>query len=174
MDRTHLLDGLESRVSRGVVGGLFAGLVFLLANMAFATSQDMPAVAPMLDISTIFHLSDKPEVTPENISVGLVTHLTLSSLFGVAFALIVPLLRGPRAVLLGALAFGIGLYVFNFQILGRLFFEWFQEGPNQLFELFIHAVYGLLLVPFFASALQTETVEERRRAPVVRSAHPAA
>jgi len=111
MQARGLLDGLESRVSRGVIGGLFAGLVFLLANMAFATSQDMPAVAPMLDISTIFNLTEKPEVTPENISVGLVTHLTLSALFGVAFALVVPLLRGPRAVLLGALAFGIGLYL---------------------------------------------------------------
>lgn len=154
MHAKELFDGLESRVTRGVVGGVFAGLVFLLANMAFATSQGMPAVAPMLDISTIFNLTDKPEVNPENISIGLVTHLTLSALFGMAFALVVPLLRGRRAVMLGALAFGVGLYLVNFQILGRLFFEWFQEGPNQLFELFIHAVYGLLLVPFFASALQ--------------------
>ncbi len=120
--------------------------------MAFATSQDLPAVAPMLDISTIFNLADKPEVNPQNISVGLVTHLSLTALFGVAFALVVPLLRGPRAVLLGALAFGIGLYVFNFQILGRLFFEWFLEGPNQLFEIFIHAVYGLPLVPWRGAA----------------------
>ncbi|MDQ3092942.1 MAG: hypothetical protein M3R46_15045 [Actinomycetota bacterium] len=165
MQARGLLDGLESRVSRGVIGGLFAGLVFLLANMAFATSQDMPAVAPMLDISTIFNLTEKPEVTPENISVGLVTHLTLSALFGVAFALVVPLLRGPRAVLLAALAFGIGLYLVNFQILGRVFFEWFQEGPNQLFELFIHAVYGLLLVPFFASALERVETAHARRTP---------
>ena len=39
----------------------------------------------------------------------------------------------------------------NFQILGNTIFEWFTnpQGPNQGFEVFIHAVFGLLLVPFF-------------------------
>ena len=73
--------------------------------------------------------------SPENIVIGLVTHLTPSALFGMGFVLLVPLLSGPRAVVLGAAAFGVALYVINFQILGRLFLEWFQEGPNQLFEL---------------------------------------
>jgi carboxypeptidase C (cathepsin A) len=60
------------------------------------------------------------------------------------------------------------------RILGRLFFEWFQEGPNQLFELFIHAVYGLLLVPFFASALQPAEATGRRHASVTAAARPVA
>jgi hypothetical protein len=59
-------------------------------------------------------------------------------------------------------------------VLGRLFFEWFQEGPNQLFELFIHAVYGLLLVPFFASALKLGEATESRRAHMARGASGAA
>ena len=164
MQTGALLEGLDARMTRGAVGGVVAGLVFLLANMAFATSQDLPAVAPLLDISTIFNLQDQPVVSPENIVIGLVTHLTLSALFGMGFALLVPLLSGPRAVVLGAVAFGVALYVINFQILGRLFFEWFQEGPNQLFELFIHAVYGLLLVPFFASSLQPQEAPEGSRA----------
>ncbi len=163
MQRSAFIDGLDARVTRGAVGGVVAGLVFLLANMAYATSQDLPAVAPMLDISTIFNLQDQPVVSPENIVIGLVTHLTLSALFGVGFALIVPMLHGPRSVVLGAIMFGVALYVINFQILGRLFFEWFQEGPNQLFELFIHAVYGLLLVPFFASALQRQELPQGSR-----------
>jgi len=29
-----------------------------------------------------------------------------------------------------SVAFGLILYIVNFQILGRLFFEWFQEGPT--------------------------------------------
>jgi hypothetical protein len=39
----------------------------------------------------------------------------------------------------------------NFQILGNTIFEWFTnpQGPNQGFEVLIHAVFGLLLVPFF-------------------------
>ncbi|HEX2311659.1 MAG TPA: hypothetical protein VHH91_13195 [Vicinamibacterales bacterium] len=98
---------------------------------------------------------------PGRCRIGLVTHPTLSALFGMGFALIVPLLSGPRALVLGAVTFGVALYVINFQILGRLFFEWFQEGPNQLFELFIQAVYGLLPVPFFASALQPQEAPQR-------------
>ena len=148
MQASALLEGLDARMTRGAVGGVVAGLVFLLANMAFATSQDLPAVAPLLDISTIFNLQDQPVVLPENIVIGLVTHLTLSALFGMGFALLVPLLSGPRMLVLGAVAFGVALYLINFQILGRLFFEWFQEGPNQTFEVFAHALYGLVLAPF--------------------------
>lgn len=46
------------------------------------------------------------------------------------------------------------LYVVNIQILGRVAFEWFTDpkGPPQGFELVIHAVYGLLLAPFFIGA----------------------
>jgi len=164
------LERFESRLVRGALGGAFAGLVFLLANMWFADSQGMPAVAPMLDISTIFHFSDQPEVSPENVVIGLVVHMTLSMGFGIAFSLVVPLLTNARTLVAGAVGFGIALYLFNFQVLGRLFFEWFQEGPNQLFELFIHAVYGLLLVPFFASALKPREATETHRPPVARSA----
>jgi len=164
------LERFESRLVRGALGGAFAGLLFLLANMWFADSQGMPAVAPMLDISTIFHFSDQPEVSPENVVIGLIVHLALSMAFGIAFALVVPLLTGARTLVAGAVGFGIALYLFNFQVLGRLFFEWFQEGPNQLFELFIHAVYGLLLVPFFASALRLGEATESRRPTVARSA----
>jgi hypothetical protein len=156
------LEDLESRLVRGAVGGAFAGLLFLLANMWYADSQGLPAVAPMLDISTIFHFSDQPEVSPENVAIGLIVHMALSMGFGMAFALAVPLLTNARMLIAGALGFGIALYLFNFQVLGRLFFEWFQEGPNQLFELFIHAAYGLLLVPFFASSLRPRVSEQAR------------
>jgi hypothetical protein len=168
------LEDLESRLVRGAVGGAFAGLIFLLANMWYADSQGMPAVAPMLDISTIFHFSDRPEVSPDNVAIGLIVHLTLSMAFGMVFALVVPLLTNAKMLVGGAVAFGVALYLFNFQVLGRLFFEWFQEGPNQLFELFIHAVYGLLLVPFFASALRVGEATEARRRPIVRGARGAA
>ena len=31
----------------------------------------------------------------------------------------------------------------------RIAFPWFQEGPDQLFELVAHGLFGLMLVPFF-------------------------
>ena len=140
---------LGDRVSRGTVAGVAAGLLFLLANMLWATKSDLPAVAPLVDISTIFNFDDVAHPTTENMFVGLVTHLTLSASFGVAFALLVPLLRDTRMLTAGGLVFGVALYLVNFQILGRTAFPWFQEGPDQWFELVAHAGFGLLLVPFF-------------------------
>jgi hypothetical protein len=137
------------RVTRGTVAGVGAGLVFLVANMLWATKSDLPAVAPLIDISTIFNFDDVANPTTENMMIGLVAHLTLSAAFGVAFAMMLPLLRDTRRLVAGAIAFGVALYLVNFQILGRTAFPWFQEGPDQLFELVAHAGFGLLLVPFF-------------------------
>ncbi len=66
-------------------------------------------------------------------------------------------------VLLGAVAgvlalagvlYGLALYVVNFQIFGNTVFPWFTNpaGPNQGFEVGIHAAFGLMLVPFFLGA----------------------
>ena len=145
------------RVARGTIAGVAAGLVFLVANMLWATKSDLPAVAPLIDISTIFNFDDVAHPTTENMFIGLVTHLTLSAAFGVAFALLVPMLRDVRMLTLGAVAFGVALYLVNFQILGRTAFPWFQEGPDQVFELFAHAGFGLLLVPFFVGHRFTAT-----------------
>jgi hypothetical protein len=89
----RLTRGIDARLARGSVAGLAAGLVFLLMNMGWATRSDLPAVAPLLDISTIFNVADVPDPTPENMAVGLVTHLTLSMLFGIGFAVLVPWFR---------------------------------------------------------------------------------
>lgn len=147
LSRRIMLD-LDRRIARGVIAGTAAGLLFLLANMWFADGKGLPAVAPLYDISTIFHFSDKPQPSPENAVIGLVTHLALAAGFGALFALLAPLLVRRSALWVGGLAFGVALYLVNFQILGRVAFEWFQEGPDQTFELFAHAGYGLLLVPF--------------------------
>ncbi len=156
--------GLGDLLARGAVAGLFAGLVFLLANMGWAVRGDKPAVAPMIDISTIFHNQDMPKPVeagpfgPDNVVVGLVLHLSLSMLFGMAFALVAAMLlrrRGAALLAVAGVVYGLAVYVVNFQVFGRVFFEWFTDpmGPPQGFEIFIHAVYGLLLVPFFVGVL---------------------
>lgn len=131
------------------------GFVFVLANMWYATTHDKPAVAPFLDISTIFHVSPTPVIAPDEVVIGLVLHFALSLLFGVVFAAAVAVLRlgvRPRMLVAAAVVYGLLLYVVNFQVIGRPFFEWFvnRKGPNQVFELWIHPVaFGLVLVPFF-------------------------
>lgn len=165
-----LTSGIERRLARGVVAGTAAGLLFLLANMWYADSQGMPAVAPLWDISTIFYFADKPDPTPENLAVGLVVHLTLAPAFGAALAFLAPLVRGGAMVFAAGAAFGLALYVLNFQILGRLFFEWFQVGPNQTFEVIAHLGYGLVLAPFVRDLAAPGPAAAARRAPTTASA----
>ena len=43
--------------------------------MWYADSQGMPAVAPLCDISTVFHFVDKPDPSPENAVIGLSNQL---------------------------------------------------------------------------------------------------
>ena len=150
-----LLRDLDHRIAYGVVGGTFAGLLFLLANMWYADSQGLPAVAPLYDISTIFYFADKPDPQPVNAAVGLIVHLTLSGAFGAALAALAPLAKGAARLAGMGAAFGLMLYLVNFQILGRVAFEWFQEGPNQTFEVFAHLGYGLLVVPFLVRFAST-------------------
>ena len=64
--------------TRGSVAGFVGGVGFLIATMAFVTTKGLPAVAPLIDISTIFHGQDTPTPSPENMLVGLVTHTGLS------------------------------------------------------------------------------------------------
>jgi hypothetical protein len=159
----HLRTGADARLARGVVAGLAAGLLFLLANMWYADNQGLPAVAPLYDISTIFHFADEPQPSPENLAVGLIVHLTLSAAFGATFALLAPVVKGSARLVAASAVFGLVLYVVNFQILGRLFFEWFQEGPNQTFEVIAHLGYGLLLAPFILGYARPQ--ESRAAAP---------
>jgi hypothetical protein len=154
--------------TRGAVAGITAGFVFLLANMAYATTQGKPSLAPFMDISTIFHGTDQPaSMTPtlDMLATGAVVHISLSIAFGVVFALLVgvlaPLARNWLVLAAAGVLYGLALYVVNFQILGNTIFEWFTnpQGPNQGFEVFIHAVFGLLLVPFLLGLAQRLAVD---------------
>jgi len=157
--------------TRGAVAGIAAGFVFLLANMAYATTQGKPSVAPFMDISTIFHGADQPaSMTPtvDMLATGAVVHFTLSIVFGVVFALLVGtfarLLENWLVLAAAGVGYGLALYVVNFQILGNTIFEWFTnpQGPNQGFEIFIHAVFGLLLAPFFLGFVRHLTMPADR------------
>lgn len=134
-----------------------AGFAFMIATMYFADYSGNPTVAPFLAISTVFHASDKPMLTPSAIPVEVVTgvmlHLTFSIAFGIGFAVLVRLfLHSWPLVVSGALVCGTLLWVLNFEILGNTVFPFFSnpKGPNVTFQGNIHPfIYGLFLVPFF-------------------------
>jgi uncharacterized membrane protein YagU involved in acid resistance len=162
---------LDDLFTRGAVAGIAAGFVFLLANMGYATTQGKPALAPFMDISTIFHGTDQPAAmtpTVDMLATGAVVHISLSIAFGVVFALLlgafVPMIRNSLVLAAAGVVYGLALYVVNFQILGNTLFEWFTnpKGPNQGFEIFIHAGFGLMLVPFFLGLAQRLRAPEPR------------
>jgi hypothetical protein len=154
----HQASGFSSLLTSGVVAGFAAGIVFILANMIYATSQGLPAIAPFLAIGTIFFFDDRPMMTLEYALSGVMTHFSLSILFGVIFAMLTPTFRNVTTLIAGAFIYGLLLYVVNFLVFGNLIFEWFAPGdggPDQIFELIIHPLaYGLVLVPFFVTAVR--------------------
>ncbi len=166
VSRAKALD-FSNLLTTGAVAGLVVGFPFILANMIYATSQSalpvpnaptLPALAPFFDIGTVFFFDDKPMMTLEYALTGLITHFSLSIVFGLIFALVVvPLLGSVRLLLIGGIAFGGLLYIVNYQIFGRVLFEWFDPssplGPNPWFGLLTHLGFGLLLVPFFLTSM---------------------
>jgi hypothetical protein len=93
------------------------------------------------------------EVSPR---LGFGVHAVLSLAFGMLFALVVPALRSNGTVALAGGVYGALLYLVNFQLLGRIFFDQFLQGPNQPFELVVHVVFGhLLALAFYSSGIRS-------------------
>ncbi len=150
--------------TRGIVAGLGAGLVFILIEMAWLDGLGKPAVAPLLVIATIFNGTDAPTMIPAQVPVdamvGFVVHLNLAMALGVGFLPIVALLVRLRRIglltlVVAGLAYGCALYVVNFVILANLFWPAFTAaGSPQFFFFWVHAFYGLLLIPFFVGMMR--------------------
>jgi uncharacterized membrane protein YagU involved in acid resistance len=149
LDRTE--EPLTRRLLRGAVGGVAAGLVFAAVTMWFADSTGGKAEMPLRMISTIVKGDAAMAAGTTSPAVGVVVHLVLSALFGMAFALVVPRLRTNGTVALAGTVYGLLLYVVNFLVLTPLVFTTFRMA-NQPFEVFAHIVFGTLLsFAFFGS-----------------------
>ncbi|MGQ0718991.1 MAG: hypothetical protein ACT4NP_17090 [Pseudonocardiales bacterium] len=140
---------LAGRLVRGAIGGVVSGFVFAGVTMWFAsTMPDGSAEMPLRMMSTIVQGSGAMEAGTTSVGLGVVVHLVLSALFGIVFALVVPMLRTNGTVALVGTGYGLALYVVNFLVLAPLFFTVFQAA-NQPFEVFAHIVFGTLLAFFF-------------------------
>lgn len=149
-----------TRLFRGVVGGLGAGLPFIWVTMWFATTMpEGKAEMPLRMISTIVKGDDAMAEGTTSVGLGWGVHLVLSAAFGIAFALLTPALRTNGTLLLAGTAYGGLLYVVNFLVLAPLAFTTF-ENANKPFELVVHIAFGTLLSIAFLSS------GPRRREPV--------
>lgn len=130
--------------TRGVLGGIGAGALFLAVTMWFATSVGDPAKGPLLMMSTILKGDEAMMAGNASVGIGLAVHLVLSSAFGLFFAALASRLKTPGAVVAAGAAYGAALYLVNFKVLSPTLFTTF-EMANQPFELVVHVAFGLLL-----------------------------
>ena len=159
------------RIYHGAEGGLVAGLAFILADMGWSRLHDEAATTPIRGVATVFDVSDTLDPTPDALAVGIFTHAWLSVLFGVVFALLLPMLERHvaavvpgelRVLLVSGVLYGIALYLVNYQLLGHLWFGWFTgpHRPDLAISVAVHIIYGLVLAPFF---IGLDVARPRRR-----------
>lgn len=154
---------LVMRVGRGAIAGVVAGLVFLVLNMWYASSVGGSETQPLHLISTLL-LGPEALGDGSNALLGLVIHVGLSALFGIAFSFLAPLMRNNGAIAAGGALFGLALYIINFGIIAQTTLTQFQ-APNDPVELMAHLIYGLILGMAFYS---TGVRRGLRRFPVGR------
>lgn len=145
---------IGGRILRGVFGGALSGLIFMLVTMWFADSVGDPSGGPLMMISTIVKGEAAMANGTADPTVGWLVHGALSIVFGIVFALMVPLFRTNGTVALAGIVYGALLYVINFLVIAPLAFPIF-EMANQPFELTVHIVFGVLLsLAFFGSGVR--------------------
>jgi hypothetical protein len=144
-------------IKHGIVGGVIAGVVFLVAEMVGSVLLGGELLAPFQAFASIPLGQMPPEIAIGTaIPIGFITHFVLSIIYGVIFALVVmavPALRASSTMLIvAATIFGTLLWILNFFILpnviGRPWFAMAPLVPQFVYHAFF---YGTVLGLYFAS-----------------------
>jgi hypothetical protein len=164
---------MESRrrgVREGIGFGLIAGVIFAVMEMVGAALMGNPPLMPVRMFASLLlgQAALESVATGTAFLVGSIVHLALSAAFGLVYGLINSRLsletqtQWARQAGIG-LAFGILLWLFNFQVIARLLYPWFLMTP-QLLQMLMHAMFfGLPLGLMYAGA--ERRVHQLRRAP---------
>lgn len=131
MTTSRRAEPLASRLLRGAVGGVLAGMVFAAVTMWFTDSTAGKADMPLRMISTIVKGDTAMAAGTTSVGLGVLVHLVLSALFGMLFALAVPRLRSNGTVALAGTLYGALLYVVNFLVLAPLAFTAFGAPTSR-------------------------------------------
>jgi hypothetical protein len=142
-------------ILQGVIGGIVAGIMFSVFEMAWGFLQggaDM-AVAPLRMIGGI---ALGPQALEPSYSLltaafaGVAVHMVLSMIYGGAFALGVGLLApraGTTAIVAAGIAVGLALWVVNFFVIGPAAgWPWFADMTDPTIQAIAHgAFFGIPL-----------------------------
>lgn len=150
---------MRRSVQSDIVIGIAAGLVFGIVEIIGSAAMGQSAQMPVRWAASI--VMGRGALTTGSVGVvwfaGVMTHLVLSALFGLVYRAVSDRASarvrenfGSQAIL--GLAYGIAVWVFNFQIIARLLYPWYFGAP-QFLNLISHAVfYGIPLALLTAEA----------------------
>jgi uncharacterized membrane protein YagU involved in acid resistance len=147
-------------VKQGIIGGVIAGITFVLAEMiGSAVVAGNPFIMPLKAMASVPIGTPPPEIpTGTAIPVGLIFHMLLSIVLGIIFALIVTnvaaLRSSPTVLVIAASVYGIIVWLVNFYILAPLIGRpWFTEIPPVPQFVYHTFFFGTVLGLYLAWAL---------------------
>lgn len=150
-------------LKHGAIGGIIAGLIFPMFEMAMAALQGQDPLGPLRMIGGIA-LGEQALDPGFSIllagAAGMVVHMMLSVAYGLAFgaaATLVPSLVGSlTASALAGAALGTALWIANFYVVAPLVgWTWFPEMTDPLVQFIAHAgFFGVPLGVYVAWALR--------------------
>jgi uncharacterized membrane protein YagU involved in acid resistance len=130
----------------GIVGGLIAGLFFIIGEVALAVALGRSPLAPLRMIAGIVlgpAALDRTRVDFGTAAgVGLLIHFILSPLYGVIFSALVDAIAALRqaGIVRTGLVFGLSLWLVNFYVISLPFgWGWFAK-MNPFAQFILHSV----------------------------------
>lgn len=160
----------EQLLLHGAVGGILAGVVFILAEMLISAAMGGPFFGPLRMIGSIV-------LGPQALAgtfplataalVGLVVHLVLSAIYGVIFVYLLAYIRQLDAstgllLLYGALL-GFALWVINFLIVAPVAFPQFTMVDQFWMGFVPHTIFFGAVLGGYVAAVRPGRVERPAR-----------
>ena len=152
-------------IADGILAGLGAGSIFIVAELIMSVALDKPILDPLRIISTMLlgrQALDPSYSFANAIVVGLILNILLSGLFGLIFAFILLASNAPTANGWGiALGFfyGTALWLVNFCVIAPEVFPQFSQ-LNQFWNGFVaHSVFYGAVLGLFMALSHSRTVE---------------
>jgi hypothetical protein len=143
----------------GFLGGVGAGIFFLLFNLIMSSILGLGFLGPLRQIAAIAMGAGVLPATSSLVGpviVGLLVHVSLSGLYGATFAVAaryIAILR--RDMMVATTVFGLGIWVVNYYVFTPWLFPWFDDSPD-IVQFIAHTVFygvplGIILLEFTPS-----------------------
>ncbi len=150
-------------IKHGVIGGAIGGIIFAIAEMIGGSVIDgSPFFMPLKAFASIPIGKEPPKIAwATAVPVGVISHMVLSIIYGVIFALIIaylPMLRvSPVLLVVAASVYGFLLWLINFFVVaGAISRPWFKMAPRGEQFVYHTIFYGTVLGLYLVAVMRRE------------------